>query len=305
MNFEEERQKKVIEIEEILKKFIPMEEGYQKTVTEAMNYSLMAGGKCLRPMLMEETFRLFGGSQKELLEPFMAAIEMIHTYSLVHDDLPAMDDDEYRRGRKTTHVVFGEAMAILAGDGLLNYAFETAIKAFQMINSDQAAEELKLYKMVSKALEILSVKAGIYGMIGGQVVDVEEYQGIVDQKRLDFMYQLKTGALIEASMMIGAVLAGACPEHVDTIEEIAGDIGLAFQIRDDILDVTSTAEVLGKPVNSDEKNEKITYVNLMDVDSAETQVLRISQRAVKAYEALPYNNKYLDELIKKLITREY
>jgi len=305
MNFDKERRLRVVEVEEAIKKFIPMEEGYQKTVIEAMNYSLLAGGKRLRPMLMAETFQLFGGKKRALLEPFMAAIEMIHTYSLVHDDLPVMDDDEYRRGRKTTHVVYGEAMALLAGDGLLNYAFETAVRAFNAINSDQTIEELTEYKKVAKALEILSFKAGIYGMIGGQVVDVEEYSGYIDRKRLDFIYQLKTSALIEAAMMIGAVLAGAEPEEVNTIEEIAGDIGLAFQIRDDILDVTSAAEILGKPVHSDEKNEKTTYVTIMNLDSADNEVVRISERAIKAYAALPYKNEFLSELITKLITREY
>jgi len=305
MNFDEERRQRVVKIEEIINKFIPMEEGYQKTVTQAMNYSILAGGKRLRPMLMEETFHLFGGKDRALLEPFMAAIEMIHTYSLVHDDLPVMDDDEYRRGKKTTHVVFGEAMALLAGDGLLNYAFETAVQAFHASSSDQTSEELENYKKVANALEILSVKAGIYGMIGGQVVDVEEYNGCMDRKRLDFIYQLKTGALIEAAMMIGAVLAGAGPAQVDTIEKIAGDVGLAFQIKDDILDVTSAAEILGKPVHSDEKNEKITYVSIMNVDSADNEVLKISQRAIKAYDALPNKNVYLKALITKLITREY
>lgn len=304
MEFNKERQQKVNEIEGILHQFIPKEEGYQKTIMEAMNYSLMAGGKRLRPMLMEETFQLFGGQERALLEPFMAAIEMIHTYSLVHDDLPAMDNDEYRRGRKTTHVVYGEAMAILAGDGLLNYAFETAGKAFNKISDADALSELRLYKRVAKANEILALKSGIYGMLGGQVVDVEENSEKVDCNRLDFMYHLKTGALIEASMMIGAVLAGAEEKDIVAIETIAGDIGLAFQIKDDILDITSTASVLGKPVHSDEKNEKVTYVTIMDLDSAEKEVARISTKAIKAFEALPYQNEYLKTLIIKLITRE-
>lgn len=304
MEFNKERQQKVNEIEDILHQFIPKEEGYQKTIMEAMNYSLLAGGKRLRPMLMEETFQLFGGQERALLEPFMAAIEMIHTYSLVHDDLPAMDNDEYRRGRKTTHVVYGEAMAILAGDGLLNYAFETVGKAFNTIPETDALTELRLYKRVAKANEILAVKSGIYGMLGGQVVDVEENSEKVDRNRLDFMYHLKTGALIEASMMIGAVLAGADEKEIVSIEIIAGDIGLAFQIKDDILDITSTASVLGKPVHSDEKNEKITYVTIMDVYNAEKEVARISTKAIKAFEALPYQNEYLKTLIIKLITRE-
>lgn len=304
MNFDDELKNKVNEIEYILKKFIPQEEGCQKTVIEAMNYSLMAGGKRLRPVLMSEVFQLFGGRRKALLEPFMAAIEMIHTYSLVHDDLPAMDNDEYRRGRKTTHVVYGEAMAILAGDGLLNYAFETAAKAFDAISNDNESDIIAAYKQTARAMQILSAKAGIYGMIGGQVIDMEEYKEEVTKERLNLMYQLKTGALIEASMMIGAVLAGAEQSEVEKIERIAGAVGLAFQIKDDILDVTSTPEVLGKPVHSDEKNEKTTYVTIMDLDSANNEVALISNKALEEYKQLPYMNEFLEELIIKLVNRE-
>lgn len=304
MNFNIARTERVNKIEEIIKAYLPKEEGYQKLVMEAMNYSILAGGKRLRPMLMEETFRLFEGEDRVLLEPFMAAIEMIHTYSLVHDDLPAMDNDEYRRGRKTTHVVYGEAMAILAGDGLLNYAFETATKAFGAINGKNESQELIRYKRVAKAIEILGSKAGIYGMIGGQVVDVQEYHGEFDQERLDFIYHLKTAALIEASMMIGAILAGANEHEVAIIEKIACDIGLAFQIKDDILDVTSTQEILGKPVHSDEKNEKMTYVTIMNLENANREVEAISERALSAFATLNRDNAYLKELINKLITRE-
>lgn len=303
MNDDALQQMKLNEVESILFKYIPLEEGYQKTVMQAMNYSLMAGGKRLRPILMGETFHLFGGENRGLVEPFMAAIEMIHTYSLVHDDLPAMDNDEYRRGRKTTHIVFGEAMAILAGDGLLNYAFETAVRAFAAI-SQKDTEELAQYKRVAHALQVLAQKAGIDGMIGGQVVDVQEYEGIIDRNRLDFIYQLKTGALIEASMMIGAILAGASEEEVKIIERIAGDIGLAFQIKDDILDITGDTKLLGKPVHSDEKNEKTTYVTIMNLDNADQEVQRISERAIRSFESLPYKNDYLKELITKLVIRE-
>ena len=251
MNFKEEYTDRVEKIEKILKKYLPEKKGYQRTIMEAMEYSLMAGGKRLRPMLMWESYRLFGG-EGAAIEPFMAAIEMIHTYSLVHDDLPAMDNDEYRRGRKTTHIVYGEDMGILAGDALLNYAFETACRAFE--------EESEHALRIGKALKILADKAGIYGMIGGQVVDVQESGKAVSGEVLDFIYRLKTSALIEASMMAGAFRAGAEEGQVSRMEQIAGKIGLAFQIQDDILDVTSTTELLGKPVHSDEKNEKTTYV---------------------------------------------
>ena len=232
MNFKEELKDRVDHIEAILKEYLPKEEGWQKTVIAAMNYSVLAGGKRLRPMLMEETYRLFGGKGREI-EPFMAAIEMIHTYSLVHDDLPAMDNDEYRRGRKTTHVVYGEAMAILAGDGLLNYAFETAMKSFTM--------EGDLEKK-ARALSVLAQKAGIYGMIGGQTADIEA-EDLGDQvttEHLMFIHAHKTSALIEAAMMTGAILAGASQEEIAQIEKAAYEIGIAFQIQDDILDVTST-----------------------------------------------------------------
>ena len=307
MNFDTEIKYKVKNIEKILEKYLPEEEGYQKTVIEAMNYSLMAGGKRLRPMLMEETFNLFRGKNKLLLEPFMVAIEMIHNYSLVHDDLPAMDNDEYRRGKKTTHVVYGEAMAILAGDGLLNYAFETALKSFSNINPDED-DALESYQKLTYAINILANKAGIYGMIGGQVVDVQDEQDkrevTSDRSRLDFIHEHKTAALIEASMMIGAILAGANSEETEEIEKIAKGIGLSFQIRDDILDVTSSEEVLGKPVGSDEDNDKTTYATLMGIDAASKEVERISRQAVKTYDALGYDNEFLRKLILKLIERD-
>lgn len=304
MNFELEQEQRRKDIEAIIKKYLPREDGEHKTVIEAMNYSLVAGGKRVRPMLMEETFHLFGGKDRSLLEPFMVAIEMIHTYSLVHDDLPTMDNDEYRRGRKTTHVVYGEAMALLAGDGLLTHAFMIAAGAGQGVGDLSPEEELSFYKRVLRSNQILGAKAGIHGMIGGQVIDIEEDRKSVDRDRLDLMYRLKTSALMEASMMIGAVLAGGTEEEVSKIEAIASDIGLAFQIRDDILDVISSMEVLGKPVHSDEKNDKTTYVSLMDTETAMREVNRISDRALSDYRELPYKNEYLEALIEKLVTRE-
>lgn len=295
MNFKEEQLKRVEIIECILKKFLPAKEGYQSRIMEAMEYSLMAGGKRLRPMLMMETYKLFGG-QGDLVEYFMAAIEMIHTYSLVHDDLPAMDDDEYRRGRKTTHVVYGEAMGILTGDALLNYAFETASEAFTAY-PDKSIE-------IGKALQVLGKKAGIYGMIGGQVVDVESVGSAVPKDVLDFIYELKTSALIESSMMIGAILAGASDEDVKKVEHIAKQVGIAFQIQDDILDVTSTTEVLGKPVLSDEKNEKSTYVTLVGLEKAKELVETISMEAIKELHGFETEDLFLEELLKALIHRK-
>ena len=283
------------EAEQIISSYLPKEEGYQKTVIEAMNYSFLAGGKRLRPILMLETYRLFGGRSK-VIEPFVAAIEMIHTYSLVHDDLPAMDNDEYRRGKKTTHVVYGEAMAILAGDALLTYAFETATKALDIEPQNPG---------IGKAIRILSAKAGIYGMVGGQTVDVEsENTCDMTKEKLDFIYRLKTSALIEASMMIGAVLAGATGNEQKIVEEVASKVGLAFQIQDDILDVTSTMEVLGKPIGSDEKNHKSTYVTYEGIEKAGRDVADLSEQAIAQMETLVVKNEFLTELLRYLISRE-
>lgn len=295
MNFNEERERKTAEIEGILKKYLPPEEGYQKKIMEAMEYNLMAGGKRLRPMLMKEVYTMFGG-KSDVIEPFMAALEMIHTYSLIHDDLPAMDNDDYRRGRKTTHIVYGEAMGILAGDALLNYAFETAAKAFDM--------ESESSFIIGKAMQILGRKAGVYGMIGGQVVDIASAGSETEEKVIDFIYRLKTCALIEAAMMIGAVLAGASKEEINKVEAVAGKIGMAFQIQDDVLDVTSTDAVLGKPVHSDEKNEKTTYVTLFGCERAKDEVERLSIDAIRILESLNKQNPYLRCLIEKLIHRE-
>lgn len=225
----------------------------------------------------------------------MAAMEMIHTHSLIHDDLPAMDNDEYRRGRKTTHIVYGEAMAILAGDGLLNLAYETASRAFEMEPENPA---------VGKAMAVLARKTGITGMIGGQSVDVEQSGKDLSRGQLDFIYRLKTSALIEGSMMVGAILAGASADEAAQIEQVASDVGLAFQIRDDILDVTSTSQVLGKPINSDEKNHKTTYVTMEGLKKAEKDVKEISGRAIDVLDQLGRKNEFLRNLILELVIRE-
>ena len=294
MTFRDEWSKRTEEVQEILYQYLPEETGYQKTLLQAMNYSMQAGGKRLRPLLMQETYRLFGGTGR-IVEPFMAAMEMIHTHSLIHDDLPAMDNDEYRRGRKTTHIVYGEAMAILAGDGLLNLAYETASRAFEMEPENPA---------VGKAMAVLARKTGITGMIGGQSVDVEQSGQDLSRGQLDFIYRLKTSALIEGSMMVGAILAGASADEAAQIEQVASDVGLAFQIRDDILDVTSTSQVLGKPINSDEKNHKTTYVTMEGLKKAEKDVKEISGRAIDVLDQLGRKNEFLRNLILELVIRE-
>ena len=292
-SIKEQLSKKIEKIEQTIDFYLPEEKGLQKTVLSAMNYSVKAGGKRLRPLLMREVYRLFGGNGPEI-EPFMAAMEMIHTSSLIHDDLPCMDNDEYRRGKLTTWKAYGYDMAVLAGDALMIYAFETASKAFSM-----SADPAK----VGRAIGILAEKTGIYGMIGGQTVDVELTGKAVPREKLDFIYRLKTGALLEASMMIGAVLAGASEEEIKEVETMASEVGLAFQIQDDILDVTSTQEELGKPVLSDEKNEKTTYVTLEGLEKAKRDVKEISDRAAGRLAGLPGKNEFLYNIIEMLVNR--
>lgn len=301
MSFNEELNSKVEYVNDVLSRYaiLPVE-GYQKTVLDAMNYSIKAGGKRLRPLIMSETFRLYGKTDLELIEPFMAALEMIHTYSLVHDDLPAMDNDEYRRGMKTTHIVYGEDMAILAGDALLNRAYEVAASAFDSCGS------LNDYKLVSRALKVLTNMAGIYGMVGGQVFDVES-ENLEKKNTLEeilFIHKLKTSALLKAAFMCGAILADASDEDIEAFERIGEDVGIAFQIKDDILDVTSTTEMLGKPVGSDEKNGKTTYVNIKGVEESQSDVEMYSNEALELFDNLPYRNYFLRELIESLISRE-
>ncbi|HIV13328.1 MAG: polyprenyl synthetase family protein [Clostridiales bacterium] len=293
MNFEEELKKRKERAEEILEAYLPAEEGFAAGLARAMNYSMRAPGKRLRPVLMEETYRMFGGEERTV-EPFMAAMEMIHTSSLIHDDLPAIDNDDWRRGRKTTHVVYGEAMGILAGDALLNYAYETAARAFEMAPGDVRVE---------RAFALLTRKTGIYGMLGGQSVDVTNEGRPLNQEMLDYIYLNKTSALIEAAMMTGAILAGADSGETEVVRRAAEKIGLAFQIRDDILDVTASDLELGKPAKSDEKNHKVTYVTLRGLEEAIRDVETISREAVELLEGLPQKNEFLLQLVKELVSR--
>lgn len=320
MTFEKQMQDKVQKIENVIQAYMPKEFSLQKTIVDAMNYTMSAGGKRIRPLLMKECYALFGGA-KEVIEPFMAAIEMIHTYSLIHDDLPALDNDDYRRGRKTAHIVYGEDMAILAGDALLNYAFETAGKAFTLIQNqdieklgasidskeisiDDMVSELKMRRSVEQAFQILANKPGIYGMIGGQVADVELTGSILTKEQLKYIYENKTGALIEASMMIGAILAGVENTVIEKIQKIAYNIGMAFQIQDDILDETSTFEELGKALHSDEKNGKVTYVTIYGIDAAKREVEKLSKEAIVLLDSFGKESEFLKELVEYLIDRK-
>ena len=297
MSFKEELDRKTKEVESVILRFLPKEEGFPKKLIEALNYSIKAGGKRIRPLLMWESYQMYGGNHA-VIEPFMAAIEMIHTHSLIHDDLPALDNDDYRRGQKTCHIVYGEDMAILAGDALLNYAYEVATKAFDLAEKDQIMN-------VVEAIKILASKPGIYGMIGGQVADVELEGTPLSMEQILFIHKNKTSALIEACMMIGAVLAGASKEDVLKMEECGEYIGLAFQIQDDILDLTGDEEEIGKPVGSDEKNHKTTYVTLKGLERSQRDVEDISKKAIDILEKYDKGDCYLTNLTRFLIHRTH
>lgn len=297
VNFKEELEKKTEQVEGILRSYLPDAQGFPKKIIEAMNYSVEAGGKRIRPVMLQASYQLFGGNDGEA-DPFIAAIEMIHTHSLIHDDLPAIDNDDYRRGRKTTHAVYGEALGILSGDALLNYAYETALSSLLA----PANRERKV-----RALQILARKTGIYGMLGGQSVDVENEKAgsqKISSQELDYIYLNKTSALLEAPLEIGAVLAGAEEREVAVMEQIGRKTGLAFQIRDDILDVTSSLEQLGKPVFSDEKNQKTTYVTLYGKEKAEEIVQELTGEAAELLNRLPGEKEFLLNLLRWLASRE-
>ena len=306
-SFEKELLDRAAHIEEVLKKFLPKEEEYAKTCIEAMNYSLMAGGKRLRPVMMLEAYRLFSKNADEaVVEPFLAAIEMIHTYSLVHDDLPCMDNDEYRRGRKTTHAVYGAGMATLAGGGLLNFAYETAVKG-ALSGGELSDYDGDNRNRFLAALEVLTTKAGIYGMVGGQCADImAENADLADDQMKDVLAYIdenKTGALIESSLMVGAILGGASEAQVRMIEKAGSNVGIAFQIQDDILDIVGDQAELGKPVGSDEKNNKTTYVSLYGMDEARNKVKELSDEAASILRELGFSGSFLEGLFEYLIYR--
>ena len=279
MMFKDELDNRLLYINSVIKEFLPESDNeLYKKIIDAACYSVEAGGKRIRPMIMVETYRLCGGKDEEIVKPFMAALEYIHTYSLVHDDLPAMDNDDYRRGRLTTHKVFGEDFGILAGDALLNYAYE-------VMTSAVCAASPENMKNCAGAAAVIARKAGIFGMVGGQSLDVLLTDKPVNEKEMEFIFNLKTGALIEAAFMAGNL------------------VGVAFQIKDDILDVTSTQEVLGKPVFSDEKNNKTTYVKLYGMEKAVADVENMSEKAESIVKSIG-DNEFLIELINKLISRE-
>lgn len=296
MNFESWLNEKTNNIEQYLKITVEEKDKPQKLIYEAMNYSLLSGGKRLRPVLLLAAYELFNNNENAAM-PFACAMEMIHTYSLIHDDLPAMDNDDYRRGRLSNHKKFGEATAILAGDGLLNMAFETGLKAAveSEINSNN----------VVKALFEIALSSGADGMIGGQVVDMFGHDKISSVEDLKHMYSLKTGAIIKSSITAGAVLGGASKQELHALESYAKNIGLAFQIEDDILDVTGNIEKLGKKTGSDEANDKITYLSFISIEEAQKQVEILTNEAIESLYIFGDKATYLIELAKYLTNRDH
>ena len=295
MNFKDELKSRVNNVEILLNEYMPKEEGYQKTIFEAMNYSLSAGGKRLRPILTLEACKLVGGNEKDAI-PFAAAIEMIHTYSLIHDDLPALDNDDLRRGRKTNHKVYGEAMAILAGDGLLNYAYEIMLK--ESIRKDDSNKYLKAINEIAKA-------SGIYGMIGGQVVDIESEGKSISMDKLDFIHMNKTAAIIIGCMRAGAIIGGASEIQLENITKYAKNIGLSFQIVDDILDVVGDEAKLGKKVGSDIDNEKSTSPSLIGLDKSKEIAKNLIEEAKLSISNIDKDSEFLNSLADYIVDREY
>ena len=286
MDFKKELKERSIYIEDKIESYLPKEEGYQKTIFEAMNYSLRAGGKRLRPILLMEAYKLCQGQGEDFV-PYSVAMEMIHTYSLIHDDLPALDNDDLRRGKPTNHIVFGEAMAILAGDALLNTAYETMLNA----TFKHPRPELSL-----RAADEISRGAGIYGMIGGQVVDVESEDKKINKDKLDYIHMNKTAAMIVGSVRAGAILAGVDEERLESLTKYAENIGLAFQIVDDILDIEGDEKLLGKRVGSDLDNDKSTYPSLLGISESKKIVENLIEEAKISLEVFDSDAEFMNAL---------
>lgn len=286
MDFKKELKERSIYIEEKIESYLPKEEGYQKTIFEAMNYSLRAGGKRLRPILLMEAYKICQGQGEDFV-PYSVAMEMIHTYSLIHDDLPALDNDDLRRGKPTNHIVFGEAMAILAGDALLNTAYETMLNAA----FKHSRPEISL-----RAAYEISRGAGIYGMIGGQVVDVESEDKKIDKDKLDYIHMNKTAAMIVGSVRAGAILAGIDEDRLESLTKYAENIGLAFQIVDDILDIEGDEKLLGKRVGSDLDNDKSTYTSLLGISESKKIVENLIEEAKISLEVFDSDAEFMNAL---------
>lgn len=273
-------------IDEKLKSYLIFKGKHQEKIYESMEYSLFTGGKRLRPIICIKAFEIFNEDIEKIL-PFASAIEMIHTYSLIHDDLPAMDDDETRRGNPTNHIVYGEALAILSGDGLLNLAFETMLR--ETISVSKTIED---YKIRVRVMDIISNFSGVNGMIGGQVVDLFGNEDNMDEDKLRFMYEAKTSALFEASVLAGTILGGADEEEIKIMHSFAKNIGLAYQIKDDFLDI-------------EEDKDKFTFLNLNDNDKATNTLEKLTNKALEDLEKLKNRDtRFLRELTVLLLNRK-
>ncbi len=294
MEFKQVLKEKIGYIGKLLNEYMPKEEGYQKTIMEAMNYSLKAGGKRLRPILTLESCKAVGGMEEDAI-PFAVAVEMIHTYSLIHDDLPALDNDDLRRGKPTNHKIFGDAMATLAGDALLNYAFEVMLSS--SIDKDNPNKYLK-------AINEIATHAGIYGMIGGQVVDIESENKVIEKEKLDFIHLNKTAAMIVGCMRAGAIIGGASEDELQRITKYGKNIGLSFQIVDDILDITGDEKTLGKPIGSDIENHKSTYPSLLGLEKSREIAKELISDGKTSIEGLPSEVEFLHQLADYIVSRD-
>lgn len=294
MDFKTQLKEKIAFVDSCLESYIPSEKEYPSIIFQAMRYSVFAGGKRLRPIFLLSACEAFGG-EKEKAVPFACAIEMIHTYSLIHDDLPALDNDDYRRGVLTSHKKFGEDIAILAGDALLHHAFECMADACCEKNINNGI----------KAMQTIAHGAGVYGMVAGQVVDVISEGKTIEKHTLDFIHKNKTAAMISGALKAGALLGGASEQQAEQMKSAGEKIGIAFQIQDDILDVVSTLEELGKPIHSDEKNKKMTYVTMCGLEESKNIVKQLSEEAMKQLETVCNKDKFLLELTQYLIKRSY
>lgn len=295
MSFSEKLNHYIEFINSNLSTYLNFEKGHNSTLMESMKYSLFAGGKRLRPILALASYELFGNHMEKVV-PYACALEMIHTYSLIHDDLPAMDNDDYRRGKLTNHKVFGEGIAILAGDGLLNYSFEI------MLEDALKHEDIKPY---IRSIKEIANSAGIHGMIGGQVVDLESENKAIDEETLEYIHLNKTAALITAPLKVGAIIGGAHEEDIRTMEEIGRSLGLAFQIKDDILDIIGDESKLGKSVGSDAEKHKSTYPALFGLENSIKKVEELTENVNSLLKPYSDRSSFLLDLSNYLMKREF
>lgn len=293
MNFREELAKKALLVEEALDRYLPSPDTYPPLIHQAMRYSVMGGGKRLRPVLVMSGAEVVGGMAADVL-PAACAVEMIHAYSLIHDDLPAMDDDDYRRGKLTNHKVYGEAVAVLAGDALLTLAFK-------LLTENKSSCPDNVLRVINEIAE----GAGTFGLVGGQVVDTCSVSDSADEATLEYIHRHKTGALYRVSIRAGAILAGASEEQLACLTEYAEQLGLAFQIVDDILDIEGDEKKTGKPVGSDIKNKKLTYPALFGLEKSKGKARLAAEKAREALKPFGKEADFLRAMVQFVIERDH